>query len=205
MDLIVQHVAFIYLAVAPGELANTLHLLVLESALILGPIEVRILALSMLGSIDKVAYVVGAIQIAFRTLSMQFAVHFVTILFSSLTCDRLAHRHNNLRRLILLIVFVPLGDHRLSACERILMLLLDHSQVLLCRDLVCLGLEHLVRAGALELELASWGVCELFLVLVVFTAVDFVHASHEKLEKIGTEALGTDSGLSDVIADLLVE
>ena len=85
------------------------------------------------------------------------------------------------------------------------MLLLDHSQVLLSRDLVCLGLERLVRAGALELELASWGVCERFLMLVVFTTVDFVHASHEKLEKIGAEALGTDSGLSDVIADLLVE
>ena len=70
MDLIVHHVAFIYLAVTPDELANTLHLLVLESALILGPIEVRILALSMLGSIDKVAYVVGAIQVALRTLSM---------------------------------------------------------------------------------------------------------------------------------------
>ena len=41
--------------------------------------------------------------------------------------------------------------------------------------------------------------------LVVFAAVDFVHASHEQLEKIGTEALGTDSGLPNVIADLLVE
>ena len=155
MDSIVQHVALIYLAVAPDELANTLHLLVLEIALILGPIEVCILALSMLGSIDKVAYVVGAIQVAFRTLSMQFAVHFVTILLSSLACNRLAHRHNNFRSLILLIIFVPLGDHRLSAGESILMLLLDHSQVLLCRDLICLGLEYLVRAGALELELAA--------------------------------------------------
>ena len=55
------------------------------------------------------------------------------------------------------------------------------------------------------MELATWGVCEGFRLLVVFTAVNFIHASHEQLEKIGAEALGTDSCLSDVITNLLVE
>ena len=86
---------------------------------------------------------------------MQLTVHFDPVLLGGLACDWLTHRHHYFRLFVLVIIVIVIHFIGFGACKCLLVLLLDHRKILLRRDLICLSLKRLVRAGALQLELGT--------------------------------------------------
>ena len=111
----------------------------------------------MFGAIDEVSNVERAIKVLLRPFTMQLTVHFDPVLLGSLACDRFAHGHHYFRLFVLIIIVIIVTHDliRLGARKCLLVLLLDHREILLSRDLVRLGLERLVWTGTLQLELGA--------------------------------------------------